>query len=56
MFIKSDNCTCLFVVDSVVTTAIKKPSIHSRHSRHTVILRESIDYFGMFMEERKIAL
>ena len=56
MFLKSDNCTYLPIVDSIALTIIEKHSMYSRHSWDNVILRECIVPLGMFMEERKIAL
>ena len=56
MIIKSDNRACFSIVGSIAELSIINHSIHSMLTMHTIILRESVDYFGMFMEERKIAL
>ena len=54
--IKSDNCACLIIVDSMNDRFIINHSIHSMLTMDTNILQSAVYTMGMFMEERKIAL
>ena len=54
--IKSDNCACLIIVDSMNDRFIINQSIHSMLTMDTNILQSVVYTLGMFMEERKIAL